>query len=65
MPIEDAVADSVAALPGLSSSDRNALAKSRAEEVREVCEKWFEDGEYLNVEIDTDAGTCIVIPVER
>ena len=30
--------------------------------VLEMCkEKWFEYGEYLTVEIDTEKGTCVVV----
>ena len=29
-----------------------------------LCGRWFRDGEYLTVEIDTDAQTCVVVPVE-
>lgn len=33
------------------------------EEVKEVAAKWLEYGEYVNLEIDTIAKTCTVIPV--
>lgn len=32
--------------------------------MKELCKKWFEYGEYLTVEIDTDAKTCTVVPVK-
>lgn len=28
-----------------------------------VCEKWFRYKECVTVEIDTEAGTCVVVPV--
>jgi ABC-type amino acid transport substrate-binding protein len=32
-------------------------------EIKKLCEKWFKWGEYVTLEIDTDAGTCIVLEV--
>lgn len=32
-------------------------------EVREACKKWVEYGECLTVDIDTETGTCEVVPV--
>jgi hypothetical protein len=29
---------------------------------KQMCGRWFGYGEYLTVEIDTDAKTCTVIP---
>lgn len=28
---------------------------------KKICEKWFKYGEYLTVEVDTEAKTCNVI----
>jgi hypothetical protein len=44
------------ALPALR--DRRRRARRSA---REIAEKWFHHGEYLSVEIDTDAKTCTVL----
>jgi hypothetical protein len=30
--------------------------------VQELCSTWFSYGEYLTVEIDTEAKTCTVLP---
>lgn len=27
-----------------------------------ICTRWFEYNEYLTVEVDTEAGTCAVVP---
>jgi hypothetical protein len=35
------------------------------EQAQEVCGKWFEYGEYLYVEVDTDAGTIRVLEASR
>lgn len=34
-------------------------AKEKAEK---VCRRFFEYGEYLTVEVDTETGTCTVVP---
>lgn len=41
------------------------MDESEREQVAELCEKWFEYGEYLTVEIDTDEMTCLVQPVRQ
>lgn len=51
-------------LPGLTAEEANAVMDLRRENAREVCRKWFEFGEYLRVEIDTEAKTCTVLPVK-
>lgn len=38
-----------------------AAAEARREKVAKLCSKWFRYGEYLAVEIDTEAGTCTVL----
>jgi hypothetical protein len=38
------------------------IAEDDREEVRQACEKWVRYGEYITVEVDTEAGTCTVIP---
>lgn len=45
----------------IDEEEREALAETRAEELREAASTWFRYGEYLTVEIDTDAGTCVVV----
>lgn len=30
-------------------------------EIKKLCEKWFKWGEYVTLEINTDAKTCIVL----
>lgn len=51
--------------PGLSKSEREALVPIRTDEVAKVCARWFRYGEYLEVEIDTEAQTCVVVENER
>ncbi len=59
----DAVKEDVAKL-GLSDAiEIEALEEARTGKVRELCSRWFRFGEYLTVEIDTDAGTATVLAV--
>jgi hypothetical protein len=39
-----------------------AVAEIRCGKLSELCKQWFEFGEYLTVEIDTEAKTCTVVP---
>lgn len=59
-PIEDAVkeAPDLASLP---EDEREILQEHRKVSLREIASRWFEYGEYLTVEIDTDAKTCVVV----
>ena len=57
--VEQAVSDTI----GVDDQDeREALIKVRVDKVQIICKKWFKYGEYLTVEIDTDAETCTVVP---
>lgn len=49
----------------ISPAERKAIQEVRREEAREICQRWFEYGEYLRVEIDTEAKTCVVTQVSR
>lgn len=60
--IHDAVAKDVAKLDDLSTDERADVADRRAEAARKLCDRWFEYDEYLTVEIDTEAKTCVVVP---
>ena len=39
--------------------------ENRRAEVVQFCETWFRYSEYVTIEIDTDANTATVIPVQR
>ena len=58
--ITEAVTEEVEKIKGLSEDEREALIEQRTDEVKDTMKKWFEYSEYLRVEIDTDAVTCIV-----
>lgn len=46
---------------GLADDEKEDLIETRREKAAEVCRAWFRYGEYLTVEIDTDAKTCTVV----
>lgn len=58
--ISDAVADDLAKIEGLSDDDRKNLLDGRKAAAAEVAAKWFKYGEYVTVEIDTEAQTATV-----
>jgi hypothetical protein len=57
--IVDVVSETVSDMP---EDEREAVMDCRIEKAKEVARTWFEYGEYLTVEIDTDAKTCVVVP---
>jgi len=58
--IETAVTRSVVGT-GLSSDEEDLVIEQRKQTVYTQCAAWFRYGEYLDVEIDTEAGTCTVV----
>lgn len=61
-PIDDAVKEAPD-LANLPEDERELLQEHRKVSLREIASRWFEYGEYLTVEIDTDAKTCTVVEV--
>jgi len=45
----------------LSPEEMDVLLENRTLGVKAMCSRWFDMGEYLEVEIDTDAKTCVVV----
>lgn len=63
--LQDAIADAVKAdveKLKLAPAEAKAVAELREQSAAAVASKWFEFGEYLTVEIDTEAETCVVVP---
>lgn len=60
--VTEAVKESLKSVEGISDDEREALEEERTESVQGVMKRWFEYSEYLTVEVDTDAGTCVVVP---
>ena len=61
--IEDAVTYELSKIDGLTDNDRDTLFETRRKAATDVASKWFEYGEYLTIEIDTDAKTAVVCPI--
>lgn len=40
-------------------------AEAREDELKELCEKWFEFGECVTIEINTEEGTAKVLETRR
>lgn len=61
--LHDAIDEVIANLhvEGLDADELEDVKESRKNKVRDLCGKWFRYGEYLAVEIDTDAETCTVV----
>jgi len=48
-----------------SQEELTAISFLRIKEAQNIALKWFAHGEYLEVEIDTEKKTCIVVPVDE
>jgi len=62
--IADAVDDRVDAM-GLPGDEAEAVKERRITKVSDLCDEWFRYGEYLLIEIDTDAKTCVVLSAKE
>ena len=60
--INDALDDLV--IEGLTDYEREKVKEVRQREIQDLCQKWFEYGEYLRVEVDTEKETCKVIEIK-
>lgn len=55
------IADLKKQVPSLSDEELEAVSKARYEVISDKVGKWFKYGEYLTVEVDTEADTCTVV----
>ncbi len=62
--IEEAVNEDLKA-SGLAEDEQEAIREIRSEKASDVAGKWFQYGEYLMVEIDTEKETIRVVPVSE
>lgn len=60
--IREAVEEELSLIPSITDVERDELLEGRCERLNEIASKWFKYGEYLTVELDSDANTCAVIP---
>jgi hypothetical protein len=58
--IRIAAKDSLSEIEGLDESEREELLEARHQKLSEQCADWIEFGEYVTIEIDTDAKTASV-----
>lgn len=59
--IDDAVRKDVAQIFGLNEAEQEAVFRVRRERVQKQVGKWFRDGEYVELEVDTEAGIAVVV----
>lgn len=57
--INDAIEESLSDVE--DEDEREAIEEVRKEKLKNLCAQWFDYGEYLTVEIDTEANTCTVV----
>lgn len=46
----------------LELHERSELVDMKQEKLRAFTSRWLEYGEYVTLEFDTEAGTCVVVP---
>lgn len=59
--LDDAAKVYANSIEGLTEDEREAVREKRRELIGSIADKWFEYGEYLTVEIDTDTKTITVV----
>lgn len=62
--VEEAVKSQTAGLLNLDDDEREAVREIRRDKIQKSIRRWFEYGEYLTVEIDTEAGTVRAVPTD-
>ncbi len=63
--VHDAVLSNLNEVTGLDDSEYEIIAGNRTEAIKDECvHRWFRYGEYLAVEIDTEAWTITVLPAK-
>lgn len=48
---------------GLSLDEQEVVEQKRITTITEVLQKWVVNKQHIRLEVDTDAETCIVLPV--
>ena len=62
--VDEAARESIGRmLPNLEEEERKPILEQRKDILNNQIRKWFEYGEYLRVEIDTEANTATVLEV--
>ena len=63
--IKEATSESLLENKFIDEKEREAAYDLRKDRLDNMCSKFIEYGEYVTIEIDTDDGTAIVIPVKE
>lgn len=66
--LNDAISDAIRqqlAESQLPEDEQEELLEIREEKVGKICGKWFEYGEYLTIEIDTETQTARVVERDK
>jgi len=65
--LQDAVSDAVYEdlESHLPEDERELLAEKRIQKTLDIASKWWEYGEYITVEFDTERETIRVVPVDE
>jgi len=63
--IQDAAKEMADQVTGVDEDEREGLIESKQEKLSDLCRKWFEYGEYLTVEVDTETQTITVVERKR
>ena len=66
--LQDAVSEAVdeeLKNSGLAEDEQEAVRELRIEKALDVAGEWWEYGEYITVEFDTEARTARVVPVDE
>ncbi len=62
--VKEAAEESLAQIEGLDEDEREALLDARIASFKNKVGHWFEYGEYLTVELDTEDGSAKVVEPE-
>lgn len=60
--IQEEARRQVNAIEGIDEDEKEDLISSRVDKIKEVTGRWFQWGEYVTIEIDTETGTATVMP---
>ena len=60
--LDEAARLAVKEATGIDAEEREALEESKKEKISDFMKKWVEYSEYVELEFDTEANTCIVLP---
>ena len=57
--------DSLSEVTGISENEKELLVDGRVEELQEFIGKWFQYGEYIKINFDTEADTATVQRIKK